>query len=111
MISEDGMLSNDQAKQIIMDLYRKGHGRAFYTIERILGNQLTKDEIEDLVQEGFVRLLIHVDRLRRIDTELQMRYLTSTMRNVAIDEGRRLNQKRMTEDPDDENFPEQDPQD
>jgi len=97
-------MTDEQATQVILDLYEKGHGLAYYAIERILGNQLTRDEIEDLVQEGFLRLLIHAEHLHRIDEDRQMSYLTSTMRNVAIDEGRRRSQKKKMECLDPENF-------
>lgn len=89
------ILDNAEAQEIIAELYDIGHNLADFTIAQVLGNQLSREEREDLVQEGFLRLVSHVDALKKRTLGERMSYLQSTMRNLAIDEGRKRTQRRM----------------
>ena len=95
MSRREEILTDAEANQIITELYDKGHGLAAYAIEQILGMQLTKEELEDLVQDGFLRMVIHVEALRDKSFAERLSYMYSTMRNVAIDEGRRRSKGRL----------------
>jgi len=97
MPSKRDFVGDEEAKRMIEELYDKGHGLADYVIEQVLGRQLSRDEREDLIQEGFLRLTIHVEKLKDKDADERLRYMYSTMRNVAIDEGRRRSKERMIE--------------
>lgn len=95
MPSKDDILTDDEANQIITGLYERGHGLALYTVDQILGLQLSRSEKEDLIQECFVRMVIHVEALREKSWAERVSYLRSTMRNVAIDEGRRRSKEKL----------------
>lgn len=95
MPRREEILEDDEARRIIEELYDKGHGLADYVIEQILGTQLTREEREDLIQDGFLRMIIHVEKLRNKSEGERISYMYSTMRNVAIDEGRRLTRMKL----------------
>lgn len=91
----DAVLDDDEAKRIITELYEKGHGMAAYAISQVLGNQLNQDEREDLIQEGFLRMVIYVERLKNKTMGQRLSYMYSAMRSVAIDEGRRRTKNKI----------------
>lgn len=108
MLDEDKIVADEEAKRIIMTLYDKGYGLAVYMIERILGTQLAREIKDDLVQEGFLRLVSHVDRLRGRTFREQLAYMAKIMHTVVLDEVRRQTQMKLLYSLDDENSP--DPQ-
>lgn len=95
VMSGNEFLEDEEARNVIEELYQSGHGLADYVIEQILGSQLCREEREDLIQEGFLRLTVHVDKLKKETLSGRLRYMYSTMRNVAIDEGRRRSKERL----------------
>ena len=95
MLHRKDVLVDAEAKRVIAELYDKGHGLADYAIEQVLGKQLSKCEREDLIQEGFVRLIIRAETLCKKDEDKQLSYMYSVMRNVAIDEGRKRSKKKL----------------
>ena len=56
MLNTEGILTDEEAKRIIMALYDRGYGLAVYMIERILGTKLALEVRDDLVQEGFLKM-------------------------------------------------------
>lgn len=95
------MLGETEANQIITELYDKGHGLATLVIEQVLTTQVNKDEREDLIQEGFLRLIIHVEKLRDKCLEERLSYMVAAMRCVAVDEGRRRSKCKIFKSLDD----------
>jgi RNA polymerase sigma factor (sigma-70 family) len=95
MAYEREVLSDVEVKEMIGELYVRGHGLADQVIEQILGNQISKEEREDLIQEGFVRLIIHVEELKKRSMGGRLSYMRSTMRNLAIDEGRKRTKQKL----------------
>lgn len=95
MLHKKDVLVDAEAKRVIAELYDKGHGLADYAIEQVLGKQLSKGEREDLIQEGFLRLIIRAETLCKKEEDKQLSYMYSVMRNVAIDEGRRRSKKKL----------------
>jgi RNA polymerase sigma-70 factor (ECF subfamily) len=95
MLYRRKLLHGDDAEQIITELYEQGHNLADMLIEQILGTQLSRDEREDLIQEGFLRLITHVEDLSERSLSGRLSYMSSTMRNLAIDEGRRRTKQRL----------------
>lgn len=89
------ILGDREAEQIITELYEKGHNMADRTIEEILGTQLSREEREDLLQEGMLRMIIHVEDLKKRNLAERLSYMNSAIRNLAIDEGRRLTKCRL----------------
>lgn len=94
MLDVREILADEEAKRIILTLYETGHEVARRVIGRILGTQLSADEKEDLIQEGFLRLVLHVERLKGRTHKEQIAYMAKIMRTVAIDEARRRIQAR-----------------
>ena len=92
---ERKILDDEEAKRIITELYDKGHNMADRTIEEILGPQVSREEREDPLQEGILRMIIHVETLKRRNLSERLSYMNSAMRNLAIDEGRRLTKCRL----------------
>jgi RNA polymerase sigma-70 factor (ECF subfamily) len=95
MLRREEILLDEEAQEIITELYETGHGLADFAIEQILGTQLSKMEREDLVQDGFVRMITHVESLRKKSIKEQLSYMYSVMRNVAIDEGRKRSKRKL----------------
>lgn len=108
MLRIRNIAEDEEAKRIIMTLYDKGYGLAVYMIERILGTQLAREIKEDLVQEGFLKLVGHVEQLRERTFREQLAYMVKIMHTVALDEVRRQTQMKLLYSLDDENSP--DPQ-
>ena len=106
VLEEDKKVTGDEAKRIIMTLYDKGYGVAVYMIERILGTQLARELKDDLVQEGFLKLLHHVDRLQGRTFQEQLAYMAKIMHTVALNEVRRQTQLRLLHSLDEEDSPE-----
>ena len=106
MLDEDKIVADEEAKRIIMTLYDKGYGLAVYMIERILGTQLARETKEDLVQEGFLKLVSYVERLRGRPFGEQLAYMAKIMHTVALDEVRRQTQIKLLYSLDDEDSPE-----
>ena len=102
----DDVLDDEEAKRIITELYEKGHGMAAYAIGQVLGNQLSGDEREDLIQEGFLRMVIHVESLRDKTLGQRLSYMYSAMRSVAIDEGRRRTKNKILHSIDSDDYTE-----
>lgn len=96
MLRGKGILDNDEARAIITELYEEGHRIADQVIEQIMGNQMSREEREDMIQDGFLRLIIHAESLKEKNMQQRMSYMKSTMRNIAIDEGRRITKNRMS---------------
>ena len=94
MLYKGEILEDEQAKEIIEELYHKGHNMADRVIEQVLGGQLGREEREDLIQEGFLRMIVHVEALKDRSLGERLSYMCSAMRNIAIDEGRRLTKIR-----------------
>lgn len=92
---ERGVLDDEEAEQIITELYEKGHNMADRTIEEILGPQIRREDREDLLQEGFLKMIIHVEALKKRTLSERFSYMRSAMRNLAIDAGRELTKRRM----------------
>ena len=95
MFRKGEILGDNEAREIIEELYRKGHNLADHVIEQILGNQVDRAGREDLIQEGFLRMIIHVEALKDRSLGERLSYMRITMRNIAIDEGRRLTRQRL----------------
>ena len=106
MLDMKHILSDQEAKRIILTLYDTSHGVAGRVIGKILGSQLTREEKEDLIQEGFLRLVTHVEQLKDRTPKEQVAYMAKIMRTVAIDEARRRIQTRMVESLETIQFPE-----
>ena len=95
MFHKGEILDDDQAQEIIEELYQKGHNLADHVIEQILGNQVDRAGREDLIQEGFLRMIVHVEALKDRSLGERLSYMCTAMRNIAIDEGRRLTRQRL----------------
>lgn len=106
MLDEDNILTDEEAKRIIMTLYNKGYGLAVYMIERILGTQLARETRDDLIQEGFLRLIDHVEQLRESSFQSQLAYMAKIMHTVALNEVRRQIQMKLLYSLDEEDSPE-----
>ncbi|MBP3702024.1 MAG: sigma-70 family RNA polymerase sigma factor [Lachnospiraceae bacterium] len=106
MLNTEEILTDEEAKRIIMALYDRGYGLAVYMIERILGTKLALEVRDDLVQEGFLKMVIHVEQLHQRSPQEQLAYLARTMRTVALEEARRRTQRRLLDSLDDLNCPE-----
>ena len=94
------VLEDEEAYNIIMELYTTKYHEAAREIERCLGSQIGWDEKYDLVQEGFIRLIRHVETLKNRNLNGRVNYMKRTMKNLAIDEGRRRAKYRMLGLPD-----------
>ncbi len=92
---ERKVLDDKEADDIITELYNKGHNMADRIIEEILGPQICREDREDLLQEGFLRMVKHVEDLKERTLAGRLSYMSSAMRNLAIDEGRRLTKCRL----------------
>ena len=97
---------DDEAKRIIMTLYDEGYGIAVSVIDEILGTQITREEREDLIHDGFLKLVIRVEKLRKRTRQEQLAYMAKTMRTVALDEARRRIKQRLLDSLDVIRFPE-----
>lgn len=106
MLDFKNILSDEEAKQIILTLYDTGHGVASRVIGSILGSQISQEEKEDLIQEGFLKLVTHVEQLKGRTPKERTAYMARVMRTVAIDEARRRIQTRMVESLETTNYPE-----
>ena len=62
---------DEEANELLTMLYKKGHNLADYIVEQILGEQIGRDEREDLVQDGFLRLIRNVEKLKLLCLEEQ----------------------------------------
>ena len=91
----DEALDDEEAKRIIEELYEVGHGLADYAVSQVLGRQVSRDEREDLIQEGFLRMVLHVEWLKEKTLGQRVSYMFTAMRNVAIDEGRRRSRNKI----------------
>ena len=56
MKNRDEILRDEEAKVLVGELYRKYHGTASGIIRNVLGEQINKEDKEDIIQESFVRL-------------------------------------------------------
>jgi len=72
----------------------EGHNLADRVIEQVLGDQMNRDDREDLIQDGFIRLLEHPDKLTDCTRGQLISYMCKTMQNCALDEGRRMSRER-----------------
>ena len=68
----------------MLGLYDKGHNVADYIVEKLLGSELSRDEREEIVQEGFVRLADDIDALRRMTPAERMNALCECMCKTVI---------------------------
>lgn len=91
---EAPLTGDEEARELLTLLYKKGHNLADYIIEQILGEQIGRDEREDLIHDGFVRLIRHARTLKNMGMEERMSYLHKAMRSVALDYARKLSQKK-----------------
>ncbi len=85
---------DEEANELLTMLYKRGHNLADYIVEQILGEQIGRDEREDLVQDGFLRLIRNVEKLKLLCLEEQLSYMCKAMQSVAFDQARKLSQKR-----------------
>ena len=79
---------------MIGELYQKYHGTAAGIIRNVLGEQINKEDKEDIIQESFVRLLYHAEDLVNRSGGEQYSYLCNCIRFVSIDVGRRLSRRK-----------------
>ncbi len=96
---------DEEANELLTMLYKKGHNLADYIVEQILGEQIGRDEREDLVQDGFLRLIRNVEKLKLLCLEEQLSYMCKAMQSVAFDQARKLSQKRIQGPPNERTFP------
>ena len=76
--------------EIITDLYNNHRGMAYRIVKDVLGDQVSLEAQDDLVQEGFLQMLNHVENLLGRSQKEYMRYMQVTMFHTAINEGRRI---------------------
>ena len=95
MRNRDEILREQEAKEIVGELYRKYHGTADGIIESILGLQIDKADREDLIQEGFIKILNHAEGLVGRSEGEQFSYMCSSIRHLAIDTGRKLSRQKQ----------------
>ncbi|MBP3700980.1 MAG: sigma-70 family RNA polymerase sigma factor [Lachnospiraceae bacterium] len=78
-----------EGREIITDLYNNHRGMAYRIVKDVLGQQISPEEEDDLVQEGFYQMLKHLENLLGRNKKEYFRYMCSTMLHLAINEGRR----------------------
>jgi len=94
MKNRDEILRDEEAKELIGELYRKYRGTAAGIIHNLLGLQINKEDKEDLVQEGFLRLLYRAEDLVGRSEGEQYSFLCNCMRFVSIDAGRKISRRK-----------------
>lgn len=95
MKGRDETYEVEEGKEFITDLYNNHRGMAYGIVHRVLGQQIGPEAKDDLVQEGFMQMLSHMDRLLGCGKEEYIRYLRVTMFHLAISEGRRLSRNTI----------------
>ncbi len=93
MRGRDGTHEIQQGIEFITDLYNNYRGAAYQIIKDVLGDQIGLDAQDDLVQEGFCRMLGRLDTLLGRSRKAYYHYMRTTMLHLALDEGRRLSGK------------------
>lgn len=83
------IMSDAEAKRIITELYEQGYQLAAHTIQGVFGISLTREERDDLIHDGFLRLIPHVEKLADKSMNQRLGYMVAVMRSVAVEEGRR----------------------
>ena len=95
MSGQDETQTLKEGIEIITDLYNNHQGMAYEIVHKVLGQQISLEDKEDLVQEGFMQMISHLDTLLGSSKRGYYRYLRAIMFHVAISEGRRLSRKTM----------------
>lgn len=85
---------DEEAKELVVMLYKRGHNLADYLVEQILKEQIGRDEREDIIHNGFVRLIRNVETLKTLCLEEQINYMCKAVRSAAYDEARKISQKK-----------------
>ena len=89
MRGRDEMREIAKGKEIITDLYYNHRGIAYRIVKDVLGDQIDPSEEDDLVQEGFYRMLKCLGNLVDRSKKEYFHYMCATVLHVALDEGRR----------------------
>lgn len=97
MKSRDEIQQANEFRENITDLYYNHRGMAYSIIKKVLGSQVSLEEQDDLVQEGFCRMLKCAESMIGRTKKECFNYMCSTMLHLALDEGRkRSNQKLIS---------------
>ena len=103
---------DEEALRILTELYDKGHNLADWMVERVLKDQIGRDEREDVIHDGFERLIHNVENLKGVSLGEQLSYMSKAMESAALDRARKLSQKKAPDTADDmvwEVLPSKDP--
>lgn len=92
---------DEEASRILTELYDKGHNLADWMVERILKNQIGRDEREDVIHDGFERLIHNVENLKGASLGERFSYMNRAMESAALDRARKLSQRKAPESADD----------
>ena len=68
----------------MLGLYDKGHNVADYIVEKLSDPELSRDEREEIVQEGFLRLAEDIDVLRRMTLAERINALCECMCRTVL---------------------------
>ena len=79
-----GAISEEEAVELLTELYDAGHNMADYIVERLLGPELSRDEREEIVQMGFLKLADKAEALRGMTPAARMRTVGECMWKTAF---------------------------
>lgn len=101
------MIRGKKDIRFMLGLYDKGHNVADYIVEKLSGSELSRDEREEIIQEGFLRLADDIDALRQMTPAERMNVLCECMCKTAIAAGEKPAQDtslQMTKDEENGDF-------
>lgn len=82
--NKKGAVSEEEAVEFLMELYDAGHNMADCIVEKLLGPEMSRDEREEIVQAGFLKLADKVEALKGMTPAAQMRTLGECMWKTAF---------------------------
>ena len=87
-INRKDILEDEKAEQILLELYKVGHGLADQIVERVLGTDTDRDEREEIIQNTLIGLAAEAEKLERMNLEKRLQYMSTMIWKAAIERSR-----------------------
>ena len=87
------IVEEDEQRELLIGIYK----RYFAQIKKRLADAMPTDDVEDCMQNWFVRLINNVQQLQKLSQSQTAAYVCQTIRSVIVDYRRKKKQKEIDE--------------
>lgn len=86
------ILPDKEAEQILLELYKAGHGLADHIAEQVLGPESSREEREEVIQDTLLGMAAYTEKMAQWDLDERLRYMSTLVWKKALE--RSLNKEK-----------------